>query len=66
MDSNVIVSLISALASLGASAITIFGSYKLLNYRMGELEKKVDKHNSLLDEIKASMQEIPLIKNEFE
>ena len=55
MDSNVIVSLISALASLGASAITIFGSYKLLNYRMGELEKKVDKHNSLLDGIKASM-----------
>lgn len=48
-------SLIIALCSLGGSAIGTLGGVlingKLMNYRIEQLEKKVDKHNNVIERV---------------
>ena len=46
MDSTIIVALISLLGTLTGSLGGIVVSSKLTNYRIEQLEKKVDKHNN--------------------
>lgn len=46
MDSTVIVALISLLGTLVGSLGGIMVSTKLTNYRLEQLEKKVEKHNN--------------------
>lgn len=58
MDNTVIVALISLLGTLAGSLSGIVISSKLTNYRIEQLEKKVDKHNS-------SVSEIPVIKEQI-
>lgn len=38
-------SIIIALVSLGGTLIGSFSGFKLMSYRLSQLEKKVDKHN---------------------
>ena len=45
MPSEVLVAIISGAGTLLGSVIGIIASSKLTNYRIGQLEKKVDKHN---------------------
>ncbi len=47
MDSTVIVAGISFLGTLIGTAGGIIASGKLTQYRLGQLEKKVDMHNSI-------------------
>lgn len=49
MSDVVIVGLFSLLGTLIGSICGIITSAKLLNYRIEQLEKKVDKHNNLID-----------------
>ena len=49
MDSAVIVGILSLLGTLGGSALGIMAANKLTLYRIAELEKKVDKHNTLIE-----------------
>lgn len=49
MDSNIIVALISGLGTLLGSMLGIITSSKLTQYRLKQLEEKVNKHNSVVE-----------------
>lgn len=51
MDSTIIVAIMSLLGTLIGSLGGIIASNKLVIYRIQELEKKVEKHNSLIDRV---------------
>ena len=49
MSETVIVALLSLLGSLGGTLGGIALNSKLSNYRIEQLEKKVDKHNNIIE-----------------
>lgn len=49
MSETIIVSLISLVGTLGGAFGGILVSNRLTNYRIEQLEKKVDKHNSVIE-----------------
>ncbi len=49
MNEGVLVALLSLLGTLAGTFGGILVSNKLINYRLEQLEKKVDKHNSVID-----------------
>lgn len=49
MGEAIIVALLSLAGTLGGSFLGVRQSNKLMNYRMDELEKKVSKHNNLVE-----------------
>ena len=51
MDSNVLVALLSLLGTLLGSLAGVLTSSKLTNYRLPQLEQKVDRHNSFSERI---------------
>lgn len=65
MSDVVIVGLLSLGGTLVGTIGGIMASNKLTIYRIGELEKKVDKHNSLIDRMYKVEQDIAVIKDEL-
>ena len=51
MSDVVIVALISLIGTLGGSFLGIITSTKLTNYRIEQLEKKVEKHNGVIERV---------------
>ena len=51
MPENIIISLMSLLGTLGGTLGGILVSNKLTNYRNEQLEKKVEKHNQVIDRV---------------
>ncbi len=51
METEIIVSLIALLGSVVGTFSGIVVSSKLTNYRIEQLEKKVDKHNQVIDRV---------------
>lgn len=51
MDSNIVVALLSLLGTLLGSLAGVLTSSKLTNYRLSQLEKKVDRHNNFGERI---------------
>lgn len=49
MSETIIISLISLVGTLLGSLFGVLASNKLTNYRIEQLEKKVDKHNSVIE-----------------
>lgn len=49
MDNTVIVSIISLIGTLGGSLGGILVANKLTNYRVEQLEKKVEEHNGIVE-----------------
>jgi hypothetical protein len=49
MDSTIVVALVSLCGTLAGSGLGILASSKLTNYRIEQLEKKVDKHNTVIE-----------------
>lgn len=49
MDTEIIVAIIAAAGGLLGSLIGVIASSKLTTYRIEQLEKKVSKHNSLVE-----------------
>ena len=49
MDSTIIVAIISGLFTLVGSFGGVLASTRLTTYRIGELEKKVEKHNTVIE-----------------
>lgn len=49
MSETIIIALISLLGTLGGTFGGILATSKLTNYRIEQLEKKVDKHNSIIE-----------------
>ncbi len=51
METEIIVSIISVLGSALGTFVGIMLNTKLTNYRIEQLEKKVDKHNNVIDRV---------------
>lgn len=49
MDTSIIVGILSLIGTAIGTIGGIIASSKLTNYRIGELEKKVEKHNTLVE-----------------
>ncbi len=49
MDSSIIVAILSLIGSLGGTFGGIVVSSKLTTYRIEQLEKKVEKHNTVIE-----------------
>lgn len=65
MSDTVIVGLISLLGTLGGTLGGILATSKLTSYRLEQLEKKVDKHNSLVERTYEVEKNIEVIKNDI-
>lgn len=51
MSESVVIALISLLGTVGGSFAGVMATSKLSNYRIEQLEKKVDKHNNLIERV---------------
>lgn len=51
MSETVFVAFLSLIGTLGGSLAGILTANKLTNYRIGELEKKVEKHNNVIERV---------------
>lgn len=51
MDSNIITALIAFAGSAVGTLGGILATQKLTNYRLEQLEKKVDKHNNVIERV---------------
>ena len=49
MDSTIIVAIVSGACTLAGSALGVVASSKLTQYRIKQLEDKVNKHNSIVE-----------------
>lgn len=66
MTPEVLNALISAIAVIVSGLISAIVSNKLMAYRIEQLEKKVDKHNSVIDRTYRLEAEAEVIENEIE
>ena len=66
MTPEVLNALISAIAVIISGLISAFVSNKLMTYRIEQLEKKVDKHNSVIDRTYHLEAEVEVIENEID
>lgn len=51
MDSSIIVAILALIGTLTGSLAGILTANKLTNYRIDQLERKVDKHNSVVEKV---------------
>jgi ABC-type lipoprotein release transport system permease subunit len=63
---EIIVAAISLCGTLGGSLIGVVVSAKLTNYRIEQLEKKVDKHNNFAERIPLLEEHIKSLKQRLE
>ncbi len=66
MTPEVLNALISAIAVIVSGLISAIVSNKLMAYRIEQLEKKVDKHNSVIDRTYHLEAEVEVIENEID
>ncbi len=66
MNSTIIVALISLVGTLAGSLSGVLVSSKLTNYRIEQLEKKVDKHNNFAEKIPIFTARIDMISERLE
>ena len=66
LDSNIIVAVISLFGTLVGSLGGILVSSKMTNYRIEQLERKVDKHNSFAEKIPVLNEQIKVINHRLE
>ena len=66
MSDIVIVGLLSLLGTLAGTFGGIMVSNKLVNYRIQQLEQKVDKHNSVIDRMYCAEKRLDVIDQRLE
>lgn len=66
MNEAVIVALLSLVGTLGGSFGGILTANKLTNYRIQELEKKVEKHNQVIERVYNLEKNEAVIEEEIE
>lgn len=64
MDTTIAVALISFLGTVIGTFAGILTSTKLTNYRLEQLEKKVDKHNNLVERMYRLESDVKILKEE--
>lgn len=65
MDNTVLIALLSLAGTLLGTFGGILASNRLTNYRIEQLEKKVDKHNNIYDRQHAIEQELAVQKEKI-
>lgn len=65
MPSEVLVAILSLIGTFIGSIGGILTSQKLTNYRIGQLETKVDKHNTLIDRMYKIESRVTLLEDEI-
>lgn len=65
MSDTVIVAILSLVGTIGGSLGGVLVSSKLTNYRLQQLERKVDEHNSFGRLIPVMQEQIKELKNEI-
>ena len=65
MNETIIVAIISLFGTLGGSLIGVLASNKLTNYRIEQLEKKVERHNNLVERTYRLEEEQEVEKEKF-
>lgn len=65
MSEVVIVAILSLLGTLVGSLAGILTANKLTNYRIAQLEKKVEKHNSVIERVYKLEKEEAVIQEEI-
>ena len=63
---TIIVAIITLIGTIGSATIAAVISNSLIKYRIEQLEKKVDKHNNLIDRMYNAESNIKLIQEEVE
>lgn len=51
MSETIVVALISGLGTIVGSGLGVFASARLTNYRLEQLEKKVNLHNNVIERV---------------
>lgn len=65
MSEAIIVAILSLLGTLVGSLAGILTANKLTNYRIAQLEKKVEKHNSVIERVYKLEKEEAVIQEEI-
>lgn len=65
MSENIIVALLSLIGTLGGTLGGILATTKLSNYRIEQLEKKVDKHNNLIERMFRAEESINILEEKI-
>ncbi len=65
MTEQIILAVLSFAGTLFGSLAGIFATSKLSNYRIEQLEKKVDKHNNLIERVYLIEQHEAVIENKL-
>ena len=63
---TIIVALITLAGTIGSGVLSAVISNNLIKYRVEQLEKKVDKHNNLIDRMYKAESNIEVIQEELE
>ena len=66
MTPEVLHALINAIAVIVSGLISAIVSNKLMSYRIEQLEKKVDKHNSVIDRTYHLEAQVEVLENEID
>ena len=66
MTPEILHALINAIAVIVSGLISAIVSNKLMAYRIEQLEKKVDKHNSVIDRTYHLEAQVEVIENEID
>lgn len=65
MSSEIAVALIGGVGALAGSFFGILANGKMTNYRLQELEKKVDKHNGLIERMYKTETDIEVLEEQM-
>ena len=65
MSETIIVAILSLIGTLAGSLLGILTANKLVVYRIEQLEKKVEKHNHVIERVYALEKDDALIKEEI-
>lgn len=65
MDTEIIVAIIASAGGLLGSLFGVMAASRLTNYRIEQLEKKVDKHNNLVERTYQLEETIDVHKEKF-
>lgn len=66
MDTSVVISILSLIGTLSGSFGGIIVSSKLTNYRIEQLEKKVDRHNTFAERMPVLEEQIKVVNHRLE
>ena len=65
MNDAIIVAVLSLVGTLGGSLCGILAANRLTNYRIAQLEKKVEKHNQVIDRVYKLEQRDAVVEEEI-